>query len=372
MKDKISIANVVKFGGAYAAFIIGSGFATGQEILQFFTCHGILSIGSILISLVIFSVFAATMIGTGYVNRNNKDFKPYQYFCGRYLGKAYDVVTPICLFLIFVVMISGAGATLNEYYGVNVQLGSIVMAVLVLVAFLCGLEKLVDIVGLIGPVILVFAIVVGLITLTKSASNIPEMVKQIPSLDLIKSSDSWVMSGILYAAYNIALGAVFVASIGKDAKSKKEAMLGGAFGGISLMIAVLVMNLALLSKITEINTLAIPTLYFAKAISNVLGVLFSIILLCGIFSTAAPMFWTVMDSISNNVLKSNKTKTNIFAVVLAVLSLIGGMLPFQELINIIYPYTGYLGIILFVCVVFRLIKKPQQPTDNDSNFDEVV
>lgn len=365
MNEKVSTLNVIKFGGAYAAFIIGSGFATGQEILQFFTCHGLFSIGSILISLVIFSVFAATMIGTGYVNRDNKNFKPYQHFCGKYLGKAYDVITPVCLFLIFVVMISGAGATLNEYYGLNIQLGSIIMAALVLVAFLCGLEKLVDIVGMIGPVILVFAIVVGLVTLTKGASNIPEMARQIPSLNIIKSSDSWIMSGILYGAYNIALGAVFVASIGKDAKSKKEAMLGGAFGGISLMVAVLVMNLALLSRITEIHELAIPTLYFAKEISNVLGVLFSIILLCGIFSTAAPMFWTVIDSVSNNIFKGNKAKTNIFAVILAVLSLVGGVLPFQELINIIYPYTGYLGIVLFVCVVFKSIKSKTNKNDDE-------
>ncbi|ETJ16809.1 hypothetical protein Q604_UNBc4C00031G0026 [human gut metagenome] len=371
MKEKVSILNVVKFGGAYAAFVIGSGFATGQEILQFFTCHGIFSIGSILISLAIFAIFASVVMGTGYVNRDNKDFKPYQYFCGKYLGKAYDVVTPICLFLMFVVMISGAGATLNEYYGLNVHIGSIIMVALVLIAFLCGLEKLVDIVGLIGPVILVFAIVVGIITLTKSVGNISEMSKQISSLNIIKSSNNWIISGILYGSYNIALGAVFVASIAKDANSKKEAMLGGAFGGIALMLSALVMNLALLSKATEIYELAIPTLYFAKSISNVLGVVFSIILFCGIFSTAAPGFWTIMDSVSNNILKGNKLKTNICAVATGVLSLAGGVLPFQELISIVYPYTGYLGIVLFVCVVFKLIKSKKNK-DDKQKLNKVV
>ena len=37
MENKVSMANVVKFAGAYVACAIGSGFATGQEIMQFFT-----------------------------------------------------------------------------------------------------------------------------------------------------------------------------------------------------------------------------------------------------------------------------------------------------------------------------------------------
>ena len=35
--EKAVLKDVLKIGGAYAAFCIGSGFATGQEIMQFFT-----------------------------------------------------------------------------------------------------------------------------------------------------------------------------------------------------------------------------------------------------------------------------------------------------------------------------------------------
>ena len=41
MKQKTDWLNVVKYAGAYIAFIIGSGFATGQEIIQFYTSYGI-------------------------------------------------------------------------------------------------------------------------------------------------------------------------------------------------------------------------------------------------------------------------------------------------------------------------------------------
>ena len=47
MKQKVNGLNVIKYAGAYIAFIIGSGFATGQEIIQFYTSYGIWGIGSI-------------------------------------------------------------------------------------------------------------------------------------------------------------------------------------------------------------------------------------------------------------------------------------------------------------------------------------
>ena len=40
MDKNYSIKAIVKYAGAYIAFIIGSGYATGQEIMQFFTAHG--------------------------------------------------------------------------------------------------------------------------------------------------------------------------------------------------------------------------------------------------------------------------------------------------------------------------------------------
>ena len=41
--EKAVLKDVLKIGGAYAAFCIGSGFATGQEIMQFFTAFGLVS-----------------------------------------------------------------------------------------------------------------------------------------------------------------------------------------------------------------------------------------------------------------------------------------------------------------------------------------
>ena len=55
MKEKISIIRVMKYAGAYIAFEIGSGFATGQEILQFYTSYGTMGIAGAIVSMILFS-----------------------------------------------------------------------------------------------------------------------------------------------------------------------------------------------------------------------------------------------------------------------------------------------------------------------------
>lgn len=66
MKEKMNAGRVIKFAGAYIAFIIGSGFATGQEIIQFYTSYGWFSVGAILISMFFFAWVGATVMGIGY------------------------------------------------------------------------------------------------------------------------------------------------------------------------------------------------------------------------------------------------------------------------------------------------------------------
>ena len=50
-----SIANVIKYAGAFVACAIGSGFATGQEIMQFFSGQGIMSVVGTIVTTVIFA-----------------------------------------------------------------------------------------------------------------------------------------------------------------------------------------------------------------------------------------------------------------------------------------------------------------------------
>ena len=353
MGDKVSVLNVMKFAGAYIAFLIGSGFATGQEIMQFFSSNGLPSIISVGISLVLLIYFGSTIMSCGFEYGGLREYKPYKYFCGNIIGVFYEYVVPVLLFISVIVMISGSGATFREYYGLDYYIGCAFMAVLVLIAFLCGLDKLIDIVGVIGPVIVVFSLIVGFDILFRNIDGLKNISETINNINMTKAGGNFISSGIIYAGLNLVGGLFFFTSLGHSANSKKEAKYGAILGSIVLMSVVLVVDLALLSRIGEIYNISIPTLHFAKSISDRFGNIFSIILLCGIFSTAAPNFWTVCDKISRRINYNSK----IVAVVVAVVAFFCGLFPFEKLVGNIYPLEGVLGVLLFVCIFFKQISK---------------
>ena len=79
--------NIFRCAGAFVAWVIGSGFATGQEVLQFFTSYGYKSYAIILINLVGFLVMGVSLYRTG---QKHKDVEGFSHFT--YLDLQADIV----------------------------------------------------------------------------------------------------------------------------------------------------------------------------------------------------------------------------------------------------------------------------------------
>ena len=145
---------------------------------------------------------------------------------------------------------------------------------------------------------------------------------------------------------------MYYTALGESASLRKEAVCGAVLGTLALMLAILLMNSAILSNIGVTGTLGIPTLYLAKEISYLLGAVFSITLICGIFSACSAMLWTV----SEKFVEQGTKKSCIFAGCIAVGAFLLGLLPFAELIGAVYPYLGYIGLIYVGCVAYKRLK----------------
>ena len=150
-KKKINKRAVISFAGGFLGWLMGSGFATGQELLQFFSGYGFWGYAAIAVNLVGFSVIGGILVMTGYRNREERDFDQLQYFCGRRLGTFYSWLIPLMLIPTMAVLISGAGATLHEYYGMNHYVGAALMSILVLLAYLIGFQRFIRVVSMITP-----------------------------------------------------------------------------------------------------------------------------------------------------------------------------------------------------------------------------
>ncbi len=349
MSDKMSFWRITKYAGAFIAFMIGSGFASGQEIMQFFTSYGIWSIGGILISMFLFSWSGSVLMKWGYKNKDNPDASAFHYYCGKIIGTFFDWFIPIFLFAVVVVMVSGAGATVNQYYGLPQWVGAGAMAIIATLSVMLGLKRLIDIIGVLGPFTIIFTIVIAAYALFNGGGSLADASAAAISMELPKAAHAWWIAGMLYVAYNVTGSVPFLTAMGANAHSAREAKWGAIAGGVALMLAGLLLNLAMLSNIEEVASLDIPILYLANFISPAFGMVFSVILLGEIFSTAAPMLWIS----ANKLGQEGSMRHRIVVLVLGAIAFVGGQLPFGQLVGIVYPYTGYMGILLLIIIAVK-------------------
>lgn len=350
-KTPLNKKAVFRCAGGFVAWVIGSGFATGQEVLQFFTSYGFASYGIILINLVGFLLVGNILLTVGHQHREIEDFQQFEYYCGKGLGVFYSWLIPITLLPVMSVLISGAGATLSEYYGLNHYIGAMIMAVAILVAYFIGFDRLVKVLSFVGPSIIAFCLFIGAITVINDFANFDQIRSFEPALAASQSSAHWILSAVLYVSYNFLCGSVYYTQLGKTTASLREARAGATIGALLLIAAITVINTAILLNGGETAALAIPNLYLAKKISWIFGAVFSIFLVMGIFSACSAMMWTVCSKFATGREKTDRIIA--FAVAGGTFTL--GLISFGELIGVIYPIIGYLGFVYIIGVLKKKI-----------------
>lgn len=349
--SKYNPKEVMIYAGAFMAWVIGSGFATGQEILQFFSSYGYASYGVVALNMIGFLFLSRIIVTTGYDHQEN-NFDHFAYFCGNKLGAIYVWLIPVTLLLIMSVLISGAGATLFEYYGINHYIGAALMSVLVLSSYLIGFEKMVRIVSIISPIIIIFTLLVGTVTVIRDFGSFSEIGKYEPMLKATKASPSWVLSSALYLSLNFLSGGIYFTTLGAKARNRESLKLGVLLGTITLSATIAITNTAILLNAPTTTSLAIPTLYLAREISFIVGATFSIILILGIFSSCSTMMWTVCSRFFAKDIKKNK----LFAIFVSIGIFLMSLFPFGRLVGVFYPLVGYVGLLFMGCVVYKSVK----------------
>ena len=350
--ERANKLNVIKISGAYVAWVMGSGFATGQEILQFFTSYGYKSFILLLINLIGFLIIGPMILQSGQEHKDNLEYNHFEYFCGKRLGWFYSWFLPISLFAGMVILISGAGATIEEYYGLNHFVGALLMATMAFTAYIVGFQRFVKVVSFIGPTIIVFSLIVGIITIVRDYDGLKIINDFAPVMEAKRPVPFWWLSGLLYISYNLCGGSKYYSALGMTGGNRKEAFWGGVLGTVALMASILLMNTAMLTNIAKCGVLDVPTLYLARLIGYGLGVAFSIILIMGIFSSCSAMLWTV----SEKFVVQGTRKSYVFAACICVVAFLLGLLPFAGLVGTIYTILGYVGIIFIGCVIYKWIK----------------
>jgi uncharacterized membrane protein YkvI len=147
-------------GFTYIGTIVGAGFATGQEILQFFTLYGKAATITIVISSILF-----IWLGTK-IMMISLDIKAHSYedmnihLFGAFVGRWVSFLMLVLLMAITTVMLAGAGSVFSEHLHISYQYGLIVTMLLAYSVIIRGMAGIKLVNSLVVPIMLIFTIMV--------------------------------------------------------------------------------------------------------------------------------------------------------------------------------------------------------------------
>ncbi|NLY47057.1 MAG: hypothetical protein GX053_13865 [Tissierella sp.] len=261
---------------------------------------------------------------------------------GRKIRILIDIIISFSLYTGFSVMVAGSGAIFKEQLGISFNIGIVIMIVCSFVVFLFSLEGLSFISSLLVP-LLIIGIVFTSIYISKGEGY---NLSVIEGVDLT-SKGNFITSALLYFGSNALLIIVIFSSLLPIIDSGKTALLGGAVGGIFLYILAISILNPMLIFYNEVHHLDIPMLQISSLVGEGYRKVYAVILWISIFTTALANGFGFVNRFSDK----NKMK----AIILLCLSSIPlAKIGFANLVSIIYPIFGFIGVIIMIFVLIKL------------------
>lgn len=335
---------------AFIGVIVGAGFASGQEILQYFTSFGMWGVIGAIISTALFAYMGMVLLQLGSRLKSISHRDAIYTVSGRILGTIIDYIIIFTLFGVGVVMIAGAGSNLNQQFGLPYVVGTTLMTLIVLIAGMARLNRFVAIIGSITPFLILIVIILAIYSIFTQDNTYANL--NITALEQPTTLPNWLIGSINYVSFNIAVGASMAIVMGGAEPNEKIAKWGGLLGGLGIGVMIILSHFAIFSKIESVEGYDMPMLQLANEISPILGILMSIVLFGMIFSTGASMFF----SFAARFYEVGTPKFKGFLVISLVAGFILSFVGFTDLVGSFYPLIGYLGLFLIVALIVAFVR----------------
>ncbi|CAH2214642.1 YkvI family membrane protein [Tepidibacter aestuarii] len=344
MKDN----SYIKIASIYVGTIIGAGFASGQEIMNFFGKFGVNGLIGIIIATSLFCLIGSIILSAAHTNNIYSYNQLLEKIFGKSISKVIDFL--IILFLIagYCIMLAGSGAIFQEQYNIDANIGILFMAIATFITFIFSVKGLSTVNTVIVPFLLISIVYIGSNVILHEGININV-------LNHINTSNDYkfIISSVTYVGYNMIPALVILTSVGSLVDSKKNAIKGGILGGLFLGILALFILMPSLILYNDISTLELPMLNISSY-SNYRGkYLYSIILWFAMFTTAIGNGFGIITRIKPIFNIDQKKLCFLFCVISIFLAKFG----FSNLIMILYPIFGYISFLIIICAFLKLVFK---------------
>lgn len=345
------IRDSLKIAAGFAGTVVGAGFSSGQEILQFFTNFGIMGTTGAMLCTILFIFLGSEVCASGFLLKSACYKDMTRFFCGKALGWLADILIAVTLFSVFFVMIAGGGSLLNQYLGLSNIYGALLIAVLTFALTGLSVRHLIIAVGILVPLLLAMTVIIWVYALQNQTSAYASL-EAFAQVQTNRSASHWLTSAVLYISFNLGTAAPFLTIMGGQAVTRRSAVLGSALGGLLIGMLILLMTTAMFAQLGTIAVFPMPMLALAQQISPTIGMLMVVTIFGMILSTALACLYPLLTRLTAPA----TPRFRMAATVASLLGLIASSQGFVPLLSFIYPLIGILGMLLIVSVFVKWVR----------------
>lgn len=317
--------NVVNAAMVLIGTFIGAGFASGQEVLQYFGVFGKYGVLGVVISCFLIGLFTyCTADNIEYLGEKEYIDRICMFGCVNWLLNLYMLV-------MFATMITAFGECLNQVFGFPKIYGVILIDAVTIIILYFGANGVVKLNGVATPLI-----IAGIIFAFAANNTVS-----------VFSYNNFASSAVIYASYNV-ITLPFVMVGMRDMLKSKKGMLGCSviFSGTIFILA-----LCLLKLLNGADTnVSIPLLDVVS--ENYVYVLI-FVLAMSMLTTAVSNGYGFLNAISFNK-KISLIFLGLFAVLFSLFS-------FNFIVKYLYSFFGYMGLYILFINFYIFIKNREKP-----------
>ncbi|GAB2044383.1 membrane protein [Agathobaculum sp. TL06] len=338
---------VTSFGVAmtFVGSMIGAGFASGQELLQFFGGFGLHGFAGIFVSAALYAIYGALIMLLA--RRMQTDNYNLLIVPGgnRLLLDIVDVFMAFLLFGMFAIMIAGAGSLLDAQFGLTPLLGGVIMVVLSILTVYWGSDSLIASFNIVVPLMTVAALAVSIAAILRA----PVVAFSDPTGAIQPNSmvGNWFLSALLFVFYSTLGGVGALPPLALKMKNDRGAALAPVLSAAILGLFAAVVYIAVISHAGTVAGADMPMLSLASEVSPAVGIVYVLVLFAAIYTTAVGALFGIKARV-DTIGRLSASRKNMVIIAVAVVALLSTQIGFVNLVSFLYSLYGYMGILIFL------------------------
>jgi len=364
-KQKSIVPPYVGIAAVWFGTHVGPGVASGKQVATYFSSYGKIGIFTPFLAMALLGLAMYYAIEYSRVHKihdfrtfTNKFFHPYEKLFSTFFEISFLVTSLLAPGL----CIATSANLLNQFFGLNIWAGTILMVVISVILVMYGAEivKAASTALSVGILIVIGLIVVLGISASKGALSVNLGNSSVSDYSLL--GGIWL--AITYAGFQSTGNIGNCISVSQGLKSKGESMKSAALGTIlnSLMlVAIVLVNFAYQPE--SIKSL-LPNYYIVQQIGiPVLETVYLVFVIMASLSTIIAFAFSLVARYGNKEymvkkVKSERSRNIIIVLSMLILDVMVSTFGIASIVNIGYRYLGYFSIfvVLFPFIIVGLIR----------------